>query len=89
MSHEYYPGKYAPKALPTAEDLKQTRILKACSKAVIEALRPIVTENPHKLVKMLAPNEIESVAVSVATAYINERVAAEQLNDKIEDLFAI
>lgn len=89
MTGQYYPGKYAPRRVPTHEDLKQTRILKACNKAVIEALRPIVTENPHKLVKMLAPNEIEAVAVGVVSAYITERIAAEELNDKIEDLFSL
>ena len=84
----YYPGKPPPRA-PTHEDLKQTRILKACSKAVVESLRPVFKENPHKLLANLQPNEIEAVAVGVISAYIDERIAAEELNDKIEDLFAI
>ena len=74
---------------PTQEDLKQAEIIEAVGKGIVAALRPILTENPYKLLSTLQRDELDAVTVGAIAAYIEVRQRleiGEELNDSLTDL---
>jgi hypothetical protein len=79
----------APRTIPA--DIKEMSA--ALKKAAVEALRPVLRENEHKLLRSLQDHELEAVVWAVVDAYVKTRDAQEKheresLNDPVADLFA-
>jgi hypothetical protein len=75
---------------PTLDDKAQAEVTKAVEKAIVAALRPLLAENEHRLLRTLQPNEVEAMAVGAITAHLAALAAtgkADLLNDDISDLF--
>jgi len=75
---------------PSAEDIKQADIIEAGTKALVASLRPLLEENPHRLLRTLQKHEVEGAVVAVISAYIAKRQelaeAAAKLSDRIDDI---
>ena len=73
----------------TKDDLRQAEIISEVGKSIVAALRPILTENPYKLLSTLQRDELDAVTVGAIAAYIEVRQRleiGEELNDSLTDL---
>ena len=73
----------------TKDDLRQAEIISEVGKGIVAALRPILTENPYKLLNTLRRDELDAVTVGAIVAYIEVRQRleiGEELNDSLTDL---
>lgn len=83
----------APPEVLSEDDKAQAEITEAACAAVVEALRPLVVEDPTRLLRTLKKDEVLKIAVAVVTAYVNKRAAVEAdmkrrlLDDPVDDLF--
>ena len=72
----------------TKDDLRQAEIISEVGKGIVAALRPILTENPYKLLNTLRRDELDAVTVAAISAYIEVRQRLEideELNDTLTD----
>jgi len=91
----YYPGKdKAPPRQKTEMDLIQAGITSAVAKALVDVMRPMIADEPCKLVKSFQLVDVERLAVAAVTAYVTERRKRDvrygltvELNDPIDDLW--
>ena len=73
----------------TKDDLRQAEIISEVGKGIVAALRPILAENPYKLLNTLRRDELDAVTVGAIAAYIEVRQRleiGEELNDSLTDL---
>jgi len=84
----------ARRRTPSAEDAAQAEIHKAACKAAVDAMRPMLEENPNKLMKHLYPHELDAIVAATIGAYVVKRdemerraALAAELNDPINDLW--
>ncbi len=81
--------RFAKPRKPSSEDLKQADLTKAATDAAIAALKPLVKENPNKLLVNVARHEMECMVVAACSAYTKRRGELElldELNDDISDI---
>ena len=72
----------------TKDDLRQAEIISEVGKGIVAALRPILAENPYKLLNTLRRDELDAVTVAAISAYIEVRQRLEideELNDTLTD----
>lgn len=72
--------------VPTKEDGLQADMTAVATDAAIAALKPIVKDNPHKLLVNLARHEMEGMVVAAVTAYETHRRHLEVLDDLNDDI---
>lgn len=81
-----------PSRVPTREDGLQAEMTDAARKAAVGALKPLLAENPHRLLRTLTPGEVDSVVVAVIAAYTQIRAllqVREDFDDDLDDILPL
>lgn len=81
-----------PPRVPTREDGLQAEMTEAGRKAAVDALKPLLAENPHRLLRTLTPDEVDSVVVAVIAAYTQTRAllqVREDFDDELDDILPL
>ena len=81
--------RWKPVRRPTKADLQQKAIMDCVAKAVVAAMKPMVDDEPCKLVKSFVRADIDKISFEAIAAYIDARhdaELAEELNDDISDV---
>jgi len=72
-----------PARRATTEDHFQAVVLKAAADALIERIKPILAEQPHRPLRTLKRPEIEAMAVDVIAAYVRARATLEDIESEL------
>lgn len=81
---------------PTHEDGLHAEIMGAMRKAAVDALKPLLEENPHRLLRTLSIGDVDGLTVAVQVAYVRKRDELEKrealradFNDDLDDILPL
>jgi hypothetical protein len=81
---------------PSREDLLHGELATVVRGAVVGALRPLLKDNPHRLLRTLTPGEVDGMCCAAIAAYVAKRDEMEKrealrddFDDSLDDVLAL